>query len=125
MKRISCSIGTGSSVASSIGVSVVPTRVWPCHGIANITRLSGVRGTMIALSPGRNEPSRTMCTPWLGEIIGVTDGASRRRTASVNGPVALITQRACTLNSRPDSRSWSCTPLTSPSPSLSSPVART
>ncbi len=41
------------------GESVVPTSVWPCQGIANMTRPSLVCGTMIALSPGRNERSKT------------------------------------------------------------------
>ena len=45
----------GSSVGDEIGVSVVPTSVCPCHGIANITRPSEVCGTMIADSDGRNE----------------------------------------------------------------------
>ncbi len=50
MKSISCSKGTGSGETSSIGVSVVPTRVWPCQGMANITRPSLVWGTMMAVS---------------------------------------------------------------------------
>ena len=54
-----------------MGVSVVPTRVCPCHGMANITRPSEVCGTMMALSPGRNERSNTRWMPWLGEIIGL------------------------------------------------------
>ena len=62
------------SVASAIGVSVVPTSVWPCHGMANITRPSLVCGTMMALSPGRNEPSKTRWMPWLGAIIGCGGG---------------------------------------------------
>ena len=41
--------------AHPTGVSVVPTTVWPCHGMANITRPSLVCGTMMALSPARNE----------------------------------------------------------------------
>ncbi len=59
MKSISSSSGRGSSVGVSIGVSVVPTSVWPCHGIANITRPSGVCGTMIAVSAGRNDSWKT------------------------------------------------------------------
>ena len=38
----------GLEPAAAIGVSVVPTSVCPCHGIANITRPSLVCGTMIA-----------------------------------------------------------------------------
>ena len=52
---ISSGNGLGSSVGVSIGVSVVPTSVWPCHGMANITRPSDVCGTMIAESAARNE----------------------------------------------------------------------
>ena len=69
MKSISSASGRGSSVASATGVSVVPTTVWPCHGMANITRASRVRGTMIAVSPPRKRLSRTTWTPWLGAIM--------------------------------------------------------
>jgi len=51
-------------------VSVVPTSVWECHGTANITLPSLVCGTMMALSPVRNDRSNTRCTPWLGAMIG-------------------------------------------------------
>jgi len=44
MNSISCSWATGSSVADAMGVSVVPTSVCPCHGIANNTRPSLVCG---------------------------------------------------------------------------------
>jgi hypothetical protein len=36
-----------------MGVSVVPTTVWPCHGIANITLPSVVCGTIMALLAAR------------------------------------------------------------------------
>ena len=39
--------------ASQIGVSVVPTSVCPCQGMANITRPSVVCGTMMAASAGQ------------------------------------------------------------------------
>ena len=82
MNSISCSSATGSSVASGMGVSVVPTSVWPCQGMANITRPSLVCGTMMALSPARNEPSNTRWIPWLGAIIGWTEGSALRRKSS-------------------------------------------
>jgi hypothetical protein len=40
--------GRGSRDVSGMGVSVVPTRVCACQGIANITRPSRVWGTMMA-----------------------------------------------------------------------------
>ena len=86
-------------------MSVVPSRAWSCQGIANITRPSLVRGTMIAESPGRNDRSSTTCTPWLGAIIGAAAGSSIRRTASLNAPVALITLRARERVPRPLSTS--------------------
>ncbi len=55
MNSISSGSGRGSSVGVVIGVSVVPTSAWPCHGIANITRPSDVCGTMIAESADRKE----------------------------------------------------------------------
>ena len=59
MNSISFPVATGSSVGSGIGVSVVPTSVWPCHGIAKSTRPSLVCGTIIALLPGRKLASKT------------------------------------------------------------------
>ena len=56
------------AATSVIGVSVVPTSVWPCHGTANITRPSGVFGTMRPLPPGRNDRSNTRWMPWLGAM---------------------------------------------------------
>ena len=52
MKSISSASGLGSSGIAVIGVSVVPTTAWSCHGMANITRPSRVCGTMMAVSPG-------------------------------------------------------------------------
>ncbi len=95
-----------------MGVSVVPTTVWSCHGMANITRASRVRGTMIAVSPPRNRLGRTMCTPWLGAIIGGAAGSSMRRTPSENAPVALMTHLAATVCSFPVSASLNTAPLT-------------
>ncbi len=46
-----------------MAVSVVPTSVRLCQGIANSTRPSLVRGTMMALSPFRKERSSTKCIP--------------------------------------------------------------
>ena len=44
MNSISPGSGCGSRLASEMGVSVVPTTAWPCHGIANMTRPSRVCG---------------------------------------------------------------------------------
>src|SRR2546426_220644 len=38
MKSISPATGDGSRLTVEIGVSVVPTQTWPCHGMANMTR---------------------------------------------------------------------------------------
>ena len=101
MNATSSSNARGSSEGSGIGVSVVPTSVCPCHGMANITRPSRVWGTMMALRPGRNDRSKTRWTPWLGAIIGAAAGSVRRRTPSAKGPVALMTTRVATRSSRP------------------------
>ena len=78
----------------SSGVSVVPTRVCPCQGMAKITRPSGVLGTIIAVSLGKNERSSTTWAPWLGRIRGGASGCSIWLIASLNGPAALTTERA-------------------------------
>ncbi len=96
---------------------MVPTTVWPCQGIANITRPSLVWGTMMAAPAGRKEPSNTRWIPWLGAIRGRASGWARRRTASQKGPAALITTFAPARSSRPLSRSWATTPSTKPSAS--------
>ena len=54
MKSISCSCGLGSATTVLRAVSVVPTSVCPCQGIANITRPSLVFGTISAQSAGKN-----------------------------------------------------------------------
>ena len=86
MNSISWSSATGSSGASSIGVSVVPTSVWPCHGMReHHAAVPGVRHHDGVVSPGRNERSSTMCAPWLGAIIFFASGSASWRTESVNG----------------------------------------
>ena len=84
-----------------IGVSVVPTSAWPCHGIANITRPSDVCGTMIAASDDRKEWSNTRWIPWLGAISVSASGSASRRTESENAPVALTITRAVIVHCRP------------------------
>ena len=56
--------------AVSRAVSVVPISTRPCHGIANSTRLSAVRGMMTALVPGKTTGASTRCAPWLGATTG-------------------------------------------------------
>ena len=58
MKSISRSIGCGSNTGSPTGRSVVPRITTSCHGTANSTRPSGVRGTISADEPGRNSRGR-------------------------------------------------------------------
>ena len=102
MNAISSSSALRLERRPSIGVSVVPTSVWPCHGMANITRPSRVWGTMIALSPGRNACGRRRCAcPGSARSAGDASGSSSRRTPSAKGPVALMTTLPPTRNSRP------------------------
>ena len=89
MNSISPASGRGSSVGVSIGVSVVPTSVCPCQGIANMTRPSDVCGTMIAESVARNEWSNTRWMPWLGAMSAGASGSARRRTESENAPAGV------------------------------------
>jgi hypothetical protein len=93
--------------------------------MANRTRPSAVCGTMIAVSPGRNDRSRTTWTPWLGAINGSAAGSAMRRTVSLNGPVALTTTRASMRSAAPDSTSAASTPVTSPSGPRTSAVTLT
>jgi len=114
IKLISSSRATGSKLIVSRGVSVVPTTTSLYHGIAKRTRPSVVLGIIIAESLLRKDLSRTICTPWLGLIVGFESGLSILTTSSENTPVALITRFDLSSNSLPVIISFARTPLIFP-----------
>ena len=58
----------------------------------------------MALVPGEFPAEDDVAALAVGAMTGGGIGWSRRRNPSAKGPVALITARAATANSRPDSR---------------------
>ena len=99
-------------------VSVVPTQVYPSHGIAKNSRRSSfekrTRAFLVTWGQAR-------CTPFVFRTRGIADGASRPATASNQGPDALTTTRPETSTSWPESVSRTRTPVTRP-PVVTAPV---
>ena len=97
MNPTSSAEGRGASVTGA-GASVVPARTPPSQGSRNTTRPSFVLGTIRPQVSGAKCAGSTTCVPPAGVMIASRLASTMRRTPSVNGPVALITQRARTGN---------------------------
>ena len=83
--------GAGYTRVPRMGVSVVPTTVWPCQGMANSTRPSLVWGTMMAVSPEKRAVEDEVDALAGRDHAACTAGSASRRSSSVKMPVALIT----------------------------------
>mgnify|MGYP001579895732 CR=1 FL=1 len=110
--------------ASSVLPIHFDTKIYPYPMSLVRSEYQALRGTISAVSPPRNSRGSTRCAPWLAAMTGGAPASSIRRTASVKTPVALMTTRAWTGNSLPDSASHTRAPQTRPS-CFSSATTRT
>ena len=122
---MSALLAAGWARSRSQSVSVVPMIQCWCHGMTN-SRLVLVR--VIRPQPASIRSRGT--SRWTpleartrNDFAGCSPvGASIRASSSIQTPAALITVRARTSISRPDSRSRTLTPATRPPMPLAGPV---